>query len=140
MRENLLMIKIVDPSNVIIEKVAGEMAGIFYDAARSSGMTKVKLQNDIIDLKRYKTPRSFARMHLEKFIPVAVHALTEIMTNPNTSEDKRQLIYQALLERINDTTVIETGKLAGLPEFEKTILYKPDTELPKPIIIDTRKN
>jgi hypothetical protein len=31
-------------SDVIIEKTAGEFAGVFYDSARSSGMTVIKLQ------------------------------------------------------------------------------------------------
>lgn len=132
-------LKIKDPSDVIIEKTAGEFAGVFYDAARSSGMKMVKLQDDIINLSRYKTPRAFARMHLEKFIPAAVHALTDIMSRPNTPPEQKEIIYQALLERINDEGVIGMGQAAQLPEFEKTILYKPDTELPKPIIINTEK-
>ena len=76
--------KLVDPSNVIIEKTAGNFAGIWYDAARSSGMKRVKLQGQIIDLLKYKTTKDFARRHLEKFIPAAVHALTEILSRDST--------------------------------------------------------
>lgn len=133
-------LKIVDPSNFIIEKTAGEFAGVWYDAARSSGLTIVKLQNDIIDLRRYKRTRDFARRHLEKFIPAAVNALTDIMSNPNTAPAKREAIYNALMERVNDPQLGDIAKLAGnLPEFEQTILYKTDQEKPKPIIINTSK-
>lgn len=133
------MIKIVDPSNVIVEKVAGEMSGVFYDAARSSGLKIIQLQGQKINLLKYKTPRDFARRHLEKFIPAAVEALIEIMSRPNTPVEQKEMIYQAILERVNDKDIDMTGKLAGLPEFQNTVLYKPDTELPKPIILNTPK-
>lgn len=129
---------IKDPSDVIVEKTAGEFAGTFFEAARSSGMGIIMLQGQKIDLRKYKNnPRAFARAHIEKFIPAAVHALNEIMCNPKTPEDQRQIIYNALMERINDTTMLEMGKTAGLPEFQDSPLYKPDTEKPKPVIVNT---
>lgn len=130
--------KLKDPSDVIVEKTAGEFAGVFYDSARSSGMTVIKLQGDTINLLRYKSPREFARRHLEKFIPAAVHALNEIMCNPNTPETQRQIIYNAIMERVNDPDLDMMAKTAGdLPEFENTVLYKPDNEKPKPVIVNT---
>ena len=125
------------PSDVIIEKTAGEMAGVWYDAARSSGMTIVKLQGDVIDLRRFKSTRDFARRHLEKFIPAAVEALTTIMGRDTTPADQKEIIYQALLERVNDVDLDMMGKTAGLPEFQNTVLYKSDQEKPKPVIINT---
>jgi hypothetical protein len=133
------MSKFKDPSDVIIEKTAGEFAGVFYDAARSSGMDKVKLQGKVINLLKYKSTRAFARDCLEAFIPAAVHALNQILANPNTPPDQKEVIYNALMERVNDVTLIEMGKTAGLPEYENTILYKSDQEKPKPIIINSPK-
>lgn len=135
------MIKIVDPSTFIVEKTAGEMAAVFYEAARSSGLEKIKLQGQIINLKKYKNnPRNFARVHLEKFIPAAVHALTEILSRPNTPPDQKEIIYNALMERVNDPQLDMMAKTAGdLPEFEQTVLYKSDQEKPKPVIINTPK-
>src|SRR5258707_3664129 len=130
------MIKLVDPSNVIVEKTAGEFAGVWYDAARSSGLKIVKLQGKSINLLRYKSPRDFARRHLEKFIPAAVHALIEIMSRPNTPPDQKDIIYRALMQRVNDKDLDMMGKTAGLPEFEKTVLYRPDGIKPKPVIIN----
>lgn len=131
--------KIKDPSDVIIEKTAGEFAGVFYDAARSSGMKTVKLQDQVINLMRYKSPRDFARRHLEKFIPAAVHALTDILSRPNTPPDQKEIIYNALMERVNDPDLDMMGKTAQLPEYENTILYKADNEKPKPVIVNTPK-
>lgn len=132
--------KLKDPSDVIIEKTAGEMAGVFYDAARSSGLKVIQLQGQKINLLKYKSPRDFARRHIEKFIPAAVHALTEILSRPNTPPDQKEIIYNALMERVNDPDLDMMAKTAGdLPEFEQTVLYKSDQEKPKPVIINTPK-
>lgn len=132
--------KIKDPSTVIVEKTAGEFAGVFYDAARSSGMKLIKLQGKTINLLRYKSARDFARRHIEAFIPAAVHSLIEIMSRENTPEPQKRLIYEALMERVNDQDLDMIAKTAGdMPAFEQTVLYKPDTELPRPVIINTPK-
>ena len=134
-------LKIVTPEINIIEKTAGEMAGVFFDACRSSGMEKIKLQGRIINLKKYKNnPRAFARDCLEGFIPAAVHALTEILSRDTTPVDQKEIIYQALMERVNDPQLGDMAKAAGdLPEFEQTVLYKSDQEKTKPIIVNTPK-
>lgn len=129
--------KIKDPSDVIVEKTAGEFAGVWYDAARSSGMKIVNLQGQTINLLKYKTPRAFARSHLEKFIPAAVHALNEIMCRETTPPEQREMIYNAIMERINDTDLLDLGRTAMLPEYEKSPLYKADTEKPKPVIVNS---
>lgn len=132
--------KLKSPSDVIIEKTAGEFAGVFYDAARSSGMKVIRLQGKNINLLRYKSPRDFARRHIEAFIPAAVHALTNILSRPETPVEQKEVIYQAILERVNDPDLDMMAKTAGdLPQFEQTVLYKPDTELPKPVIVNTPK-
>lgn len=133
--------KIVTPQSNIIEKTSAELAAVFFDAARSSGMKKIKLQGRIINLMKYKeNPRNFARDCLEGFIPAAIEALTTIMGRPNTPPEQKEIIYQAILERVNDPQLGDMAKAAGnLPEFEQTILYKTDQEKPKPIIINTTK-
>lgn len=131
--------KIVDPSNVIVEKTAGEFAGVFYDAARSSGMKLIKLQGKTINLLRYKSPRDFARRHLEAFIPAAVNALIEIMSRETTPAEHKETIYKAIMERVNDPNLDMMGKTAGLAEYKDTVLYKADDEKPKPIIVNTPK-
>lgn len=131
--------KIKDPSDVIVEKTAGEFAALFWDAARSSGMKVIKLQGKNINLLRYKSPRDFARRHLEAFIPAAVHALTDILSRPETPEAQKRVIYDAIMERVNDPNLDMMGKTAGLAEYKDTVLYKADDEKPKPIIVNTPK-
>lgn len=135
------MIKIADPSTFIVEQTAGCFAAEFFEAARNSDLKKIQLQGKIIDLMKYKNnPRAFARVHLEKFIPAAVHALTQILSRETTPPDQREIIYKALMERVNDPDLDMMAKTAGnLPEFENTVLYKHDDEKPKPIIVNTPK-
>lgn len=130
-------LKIADPSTVIVEKTAGEFAGTFFEAARSSGMGIIMLQGEKIDLRKYKNnPRAFARVHLEKFIPAAVHALNEIMCNPNTAPEKRELIYKALMERVNDEGVDAIGRIGGEAALINQLPFKHDDAKPKPLIIN----
>lgn len=132
--------KLIEPHTILIEQTAGKFAAEFFEAARSTGMGIIMLQNEKIDLRKYKNdPRKFARAHLEKFIPAAVHALIEILSRENTPEPMKEVIYQAIQERVNDDQVNAMGKQAGLVEFEDTPLYTPDNIAPKPVIINTPK-
>lgn len=132
--------KLKDPSDVIIENTAGQMAGVFFDAARSSGLTVIQLQGKKINLLKYKNnPRNFARVHIQAFIPAAVHALIEIMSRENTPTEQKDIILNAILERVNDPDINMMAKTANLPEFEQTVLYKTDNELPKPVIVNSPK-
>lgn len=120
--------KIITPSSMLIEKTAAEYAAIFWEACRSSGMKQ----------GRHKTARAYARANLEQFIPLVVQNLIEIMGRKNTPVEMKEQIYQALQERTNDPDIDVMAKAAGtLPDFEQTILYKPDNEKPKPVIINT---
>lgn len=130
--------KLVEPHSVLIEKTAAEFAGTFFEAARSTAMGIINLQGERIDLRKYKNnPVKFARAHLEKFIPAATHALIEIMSKETTPASFKEQIYQALMERTNDPDLNIMGQAAGLPEYEKSPLYKSDQEKPKPVIINS---
>ena len=128
---------------MLIEKTAAEFAGVFFDAARSSGMTKIKLRGQVINLLKYKNdPRKFAKAHLEKFIPDAVQNLIKLLGMPNIPADQKEIIYAAIMERTNDLQLDVLAKSAQgeLKEFEQSILYKDDSEKPKPIIVNTIKD
>lgn len=130
--------RIKDPTDTIIETTAGRFSAEFFEAARSSGMGVIRLQGEVIDLRKFKNnPVKFARAHFEKFIPAAVKALTEIMSNPKTPAEHREVIYNAIMERVNDPELAMMGQAAGLPDFESTPMYKPDNEKPKPVIVNT---
>lgn len=132
--------KLVEPHSILIEQTAGEMAAVFFEAARSSGMGIITLQGERIDLRKYKNnPSRFARAHLEKFIPAATHSLIEVMSKPDTPEPAKQIIYDAIMERINDEHTNAIGAQAGLVEFTNTPLYTPDNDKPKPVVVNTTK-
>lgn len=79
------------PQSNLIEKTAGELAGVWYEIGRGQGMTS-----------KWKTPKTYARANLEQFIPVAIKHLLEILGNPSTPDLMKQEIYDALIERAND--------------------------------------
>jgi hypothetical protein len=131
-------LKIITPKSILIEKTAGEFAGVFFDAARSSGMHKIKLRGQVINLDKYKNdPKKFARQHLEKFIPDVVKHFVEMLGRPDIPDGHKLEIYEALMERVNDPQLDTLAKSTQgrLPEFEQSVLYKPDNEKPKPIIV-----
>lgn len=135
-------LKIITPSSMLIEQTAAEFAGVFFDAARSSGMHKIKLRGQVINLDKYKNdPRKFAKAHLQKFIPDAVQQLIRMLGMSHVPADQKELIYQAIMERTNDPQLDALAKTAEgrLPEFEQTVLYKPDNEKPKPLEIKTEQ-
>lgn len=120
--------KLIQPYSILIEQTAGQYAAIFWEACRSSGMKA----------GRHKTARAYARANLEQFIPLVVKNLTDIMARPETSVEMKETIYQAILERTNDPDIDMLAKTAGdMPSFEQTVLYKPDNEKPKPVIINS---
>lgn len=133
-------LKIIEPHHFLIEQTAASFACTFFEAARSSGLKIISLQGQKINLMKYKeNPRLFGKAHLEKFIPAAVEALIEIMSRETTPASQKEQIYLAIMERTNDDQLSEIGKIAGLPEFQNTSLYKRDNEKPKPVIINTPK-
>jgi hypothetical protein len=136
-------LKIITPKSMLIEQTAGEFAGVFFDAARSSGMHKIKLRGQVINLDKYKNdPKKFARQHLEKFIPDVVKHFVEMLGRADIPADQKELIYEAVMERTNDPQLDALAKSTQgrLPEFEQTILYKPDDEKPKPIVVKDISN
>ncbi len=78
------------PRYTVIEKTALQLAAVFYEAGRSSGMTS-----------KHKNARSYARANLEKFIPKAVEILLGMLNNPNTPKIMKDEILGAYLERAN---------------------------------------
>ena len=82
--------KIKSPTSTLIEKTAGEMAAVYYEAGRSQGLTS-----------KHPNARAFARANLELFIPKAIEVLTEMLGQDNVSESMKSEIYDALMERAN---------------------------------------
>jgi len=88
--------KLIRPRDILIEKVAGQLAATWFEAAQNTpGMDTLR--------KKYRNdPRRYARMNLEKFIKPAVESLIECLKSPRLSLEAKEEIYNALIDRIND--------------------------------------
>lgn len=100
-------LKILKPKSDLIERTALEMAAVFWEAARSSGLAQGK----------HKNARSFAKANIEKFIPFAVKHLIEILNNPEHGKHIKDEIYEALMDRVNDPD-LQLNKTDVLPDVD----------------------
>lgn len=92
--------KIVTPINMLIYETAATYAAIFYEAGRSSGMTS-----------KYKTPEEYARVYLERFIPMVVKNFIEMLKpTSNCTHEMRAGIYEALMDPVNDPQLMDGTK------------------------------
>lgn len=109
--------KIVTPQSLLIEKTALELAANFLEIGKGQGLTS-----------KHKDARAYAKANVEKFIPKAVELLMDIIANPATSQEQKDFIYDAFMERTND----ENLSNCGIPVFENNTPFLAD----KPVIYD----
>lgn len=119
------LLKPTNPTNILIEQTALNLAATFYEAGRNTGMTS-----------KHKTPQAFAKANLERFIPKAVDILLDILGKPDTPDVMKQAIHEALIERHNDPTLVEY-----LPNVDVLQLIKEhdEREQRKVVVIETAK-
>lgn len=102
---------ILGPTHTVFERTAAELAAVFYEACRSSGMKS-----------KHKNARSWARANFEKFIPKAVEYCIQMLGNPSIPDLMKQEIYDALMERNNNKEATEFAELTinnGHNSFKK---------------------
>jgi len=124
------MKKIVAPESEIIEQTALELACVFFEAGRSSGLTS-----------KHKDARAYAKANLEVFLPKAIEYLVSMLGNPQFDPKAKELIYKAIMERTNDESMrtlfpSETENDAHLNNFE---LPKDFMETHFPELFDKKK-
>jgi hypothetical protein len=120
-----LVNKLIQPESILIEKTALELAAVYYEAGRSTGLHS-----------KHKNAKAFAHANVEKFIPKAVELLMDIISNPATPKEQKDAIYDALLERTNDQELSNIG----LKAFENPFEYTSDKVVEqKPVIWNTQK-
>lgn len=90
--------KLITPQSLVIEKTALELATAYHEAGRSSGL-----------ISKHKNAKAFAKANVEKFIPKAIEILMQILSNPATPQEQRDLIYDAFMERSNDPDLSNSG-------------------------------
>lgn len=103
--------KIVTPSSILFEKIAGELAATFYEVGRGQGMTS-----------KYKTAKAYANANIEKFLPRAIDYCISMLGRPDINEEMKVMIYDALSERMNDPNNVTSGDIKGLPDIDITKL------------------
>ena len=108
--------RLLKPRDILIEKVAGELAATWFEAAQNTpemNTLRKKYRND---------PRRYARMNLEKFIPKAVETLISCLQSPRLSVEAKEEIYNAILDRTNDPENLTSTELIAnggiLPKVE----------------------
>ena len=79
------------PKYSLFERVAGELAGVFYDAARSSDMQS-----------QYKSAKAFARAKFTTFLPKAIELCLSMLHRDDINQTMKDEIFNAYLERAND--------------------------------------
>lgn len=129
------MPKIVTPRSVLIEKVALELAAVFYEIGRGQGLTS-----------KWPNARQYAKANFEKFIPKATDLLLDMLSaTSNVTHEMRQEIYEAMMERHDDPELnavlpnINVKKLLQIiDEKEHNKVLTINTE-PKTILHDIRK-
>lgn len=118
--------QVVAPHSLLIEKTALELAATYYEVGRGQGLTS-----------KFKNPKAFAKANVEKYIPMAVKLLMDMIASPATPPDQKDMIYDALLERANDPDLSDIG----IPAFINNTPFTSDrVEKVKPLIINTGAN
>lgn len=110
------------PKYTVLERVAGELAGCFYEAGRSSGLSS-----------DYKDARSFARAKFLTFLPKAIELCLSMLNRSDIHDLMKQEIFQALSERMNDPEINNV-----LPNYDAMEMMKllPKSE-PRPVIMNS---
>lgn len=107
------MSKIIKPGDDLIERVAATLAATWFEAGLNTpnmDMVRKKYRND---------PRRFARMNIEKFVPVAIDFLmTMLQPTSNCTAEMREEIYDCLVSRVNDKGTLMPTDVIGLPDID----------------------
>lgn len=94
--------KVAKPLDPLIYATARDFAATWFEAALSSGLK---------DIRYNKDPRAFAVRNLEKFIPLAIKILLDMLKpTSNCNELMRRRIYEAITNPINDPDLMEDAK------------------------------
>ena len=120
--------KLIRPRDVLIEKVAGELAATYFEAAQNTP------QMDTLRKKYRNDPRRYARMNLERWIPVAVEHLISCLQSPRLSIEAKEEIFNCLADRVNDPENITSDDIINnggmLPKIDIKPILDAETRTP----------
>lgn len=103
--------QLVTPQSLLIEKTALEFAAVYYEAGRNTGLKS-----------KHKDARAFAKANVEKFIPLAVSTLLDMLGSPSVPQAQKDMIYDAVMERTNDPELSNNT----IKAFENNVPFLPD--------------
>jgi hypothetical protein len=86
--------KIVEPKINLIEQTAADLCAQFYEVGRSQGLTS-----------KHKTHKDYVAHNIEKFIPIALSYLMDMLNRPDISVEMKDTIYEAIIERNSDPSL-----------------------------------
>ncbi len=120
--------KLLKPRDILIEKVAGELAATYFEAAQNTP------QMNTLRKKYRNDPRRYARMNLERWIPKAVETLISCLQSPRLSIEAKEEIYNAIADRVNDPDNLTSDDIINNGGMLPKIDIKPliDAESRKP--------
>lgn len=105
------------PMNPLIFKTAASFAITWFEAARSSGLPAGKYVG-----RGDKGAKLFVQDHLEKFLPLAISTLIEMLKpTSNCTDHMREEIHAALTDPLNDPELMLIGQKPKA-ENEKMVL------------------
>ncbi len=119
--------KLIKPESILIEETALALAAAFWEVGKSQGLPT-----------KHKTAQSYAKAYVKQFIPKAVDYLMDILSQPHTPQFMKDAIYDAFMERTNDTDLSNIG----LKVFENPLAasFVSDKVIPqKPLIANSPK-
>lgn len=117
---NTNKIKETKPINPLIFQVAADLSAQWFEIALSSGMPRGKYVG-----RGDKPIKMFVADHLEKFIPLAISYLLEMLkpTSNIKSEILKNEIFAALTDPLNDPELMLMGKKPSIKnETDQMIL------------------
>lgn len=88
--------RLIRPRDILIERIAAEFAATFFEAAQATP------EVDTLRKKYKNNPKLYARKNWEKFVPAAVNVLIGMLQREDVSLEKKEEIYNAIIDRAND--------------------------------------
>ncbi len=120
--------KLLKPRDILIEKVAGELAATYFEAAQNTP------QMNTLRKKYRNDPRRYARMNLERWIPKAVETLISCLQSPRLSIEAKEEIYNAIADRVNDPDNLTSDDIINnggmLPKIDVKPLIDAESRIP----------
>lgn len=97
--------KLIKPRDLLLERTAGRLAAEWFEAAKNTP------EIDVLRKKYRNDPRRFARMNLERFIPIAVDILIGMLHRDDLPLEMREEIYNCLIDRVNDPEALTSTEI-----------------------------